>query len=236
MSTPRPPAKKGKRKPKVNPKRKAAINKALPSSDPKDVKSESRAEELYDAIQKQALSEPRHERFASLVAQGYSATDAYMECYKGCNSRRSANVGASKLRNQPEVIERIKQLASLVTTRDCLTMRDRRLFLARVIRANPSKLDMEKDGDLCEQWRVTPEAIIIKLPGKRECIMDDAKLAGDLVEKVEHSGQVENRIKITDELVADIQDRRRKAIIAMQTKLRDANINSPAAGSLFEDA
>jgi hypothetical protein len=63
-------------------------------------------------------------------------------------------------------------------------MTERREFLARVVRANMSSLDLATDGDLVQEVTEedTPSGYRrkVKLPGKRECIMADAELAGDL--------------------------------------------------------
>jgi hypothetical protein len=67
-----------------------------------------------------------------------------------------------------------------------LTMRERREFLARVVRSQLHKLDLKKDGDLVEEiFTDSSGNKRYRLPGKRQCIMDDAKLAGDLFDKAD---------------------------------------------------
>jgi hypothetical protein len=64
-------------------------------------------------------------------------------------------------------------------------MQERREFLARAVRAKLHQIDLEKDGDLIQEIQDTESGRKIKLPGKRECIMADAELAGELIEKHE---------------------------------------------------
>lgn len=71
-----------------------------------------------------------------------------------------------------------------------MNMKERREFLARAVRIKLHELDLTKDGDLVQEidYRGEDEGGGIKkmkLPGKRECVMDDAKLAGELVDKAE---------------------------------------------------
>lgn len=96
-----------------------------------------------------------------------------------------------------------------------LTMKERREFYARVVRANIVNLDMAKDGDLIQEITYDEEdgkkIRRIKLPGKRECIMCDAELAGGVPKQgnsSEHTGSVEHCHVITEE--------RRRAILLLR--------------------
>lgn len=90
------------------------------------------------------------------------------------------------------ILNRIMELQKQSEQRSLLTMQERRDFLARVVRADMAKFDASKDGDLIQE--ITEEVVSdhegetktirkVKLPGKRECVLDDAKLAGELIDK-----------------------------------------------------
>jgi hypothetical protein len=133
------------------------------------------------------LKNRRHEAFANEVfrqmPKGGNTTAIYRKFYPKV-SAKAADAAASRLLKR--VKPRISELQSKVTARAALTMSERRDFMARVVRANLSAFDPEKDGDLIEE--ITEEKDgkrRYKLPSKRACIMDDAKLAGELIDKTD---------------------------------------------------
>lgn len=128
------------------------------------------------------LDNPRHEKFAQLIASGIDAKAAYARVYRGVRGE-SAEQGGSRL--SKTVKKRVRWLQSQSATATTLTMQERREFLARVTRARLDKLDLEKDGDLIQEIDYHDAESggglkKIKTPGKRECVMDDAKLAGEI--------------------------------------------------------
>lgn len=68
-----------------------------------------------------------------------------------------------------------------------LTMHERRTFLARVVRTPVGKID--ENDPLAQKVKRIPtpygERVEIETPGKLEALMDDARLAGELIERQE---------------------------------------------------
>lgn len=132
-----------------------------------------------------ALSEPlkdaRHEQFAQLLATGMEKMAAYKQVYPKALGR-SAKSAAPRLFSK--VVARVRELQDASATRNTLTMIERRERLARMVRCDLEDFDPARDGDLLQEKTITttgPSTTVkYKLPGKRECIMDDAKLAGEL--------------------------------------------------------
>jgi hypothetical protein len=140
------------------------------------------AEISCDIDPSKPLDNPRHETFARLVGNNEVNADwkAYQIAY-GC-SRESAESQAFQLRKDLGISRRVAWFLSQAATASTMNMRERRERLARIVRANVTKLDLEADGDLVQEITHDGEtgAIVkIKLPGKRECIETDAKLAGE---------------------------------------------------------
>lgn len=136
------------------------------------------------------LDNTQYERFAQLVVSGIDTAEAYRKLNPDCTEESSWN-GSWRWTRKDEVKNRIKWLQKQSAAKAVLTMDERRQFMARVVRAKLHELDFDKDGDLIQEIVRTEgtekKAGIekFKLPGKRECIMDDAKLAGELLEKQE---------------------------------------------------
>lgn len=132
------------------------------------------------------LKNRRHEAFANEVfrqmPKGGNTADIYRKFYPKV-SRKASDAAASRLLKTVKV--RISEIQSTVTARSALTMAERRDFLARVVRANPKALDLDKDGDLLEEFSQEAGKIRFKLPSKRGCVMDDARLAGELIERTD---------------------------------------------------
>jgi len=162
---------------------------------------------------KSPLDNQRHEKFAQLVAKGKPDMQAYQTAYE-C-SIEVANSNACRLRGNDGVRRRIKHLQQLVERKTVLSMVERREFLARVVRSNLATFDPSVDGDLIqeitEEDTPTGKKKKLKLPGKRECIMADAQLAGDLVEKVQMDGQVLH-VVLTEGRRAELMEKRRAAL------------------------
>lgn len=133
------------------------------------------------------LDNPQHEKFAQLVASGVDVSVAYGKVYP---KAARISVGSAGCRLFKIVHPRIKLLQAASATSTVMNMQERREFLARAKRAFIHKLDFEKDGDLIQEITRTEgskgEAGIekFKLPGKLECVMADAKLAGELTDTV----------------------------------------------------
>lgn len=160
------------------------------------------------------LENSQHERFAKFVAKGMDGGEAYLKVSPDVTEESAATM-AWKLRKVEGVLERIAWLKRQSATKATLTMQERREFLARAVRIKLHALDLESDGDLVQEidYRSEEEGGGIKklkLPGKRECLMDDAKLSGELVEKIEHSGNVGVTLEEYKARVKEIQDARKE--------------------------
>lgn len=128
------------------------------------------------------LRSSKREKFCQKVIEGKNAIDAYVVAYK--TTRSNADANSHLVRNSPDVNGRIQYLQGQITSSIVLSMRERREWLARVVRANVNDLDIEKDGDIVEEIIIDANGKKrFKLPSKRACIMDDAKLAGEIIER-----------------------------------------------------
>lgn len=127
------------------------------------------------------LDNQRHELFAQAVAGGSTLKSAYQKLYSGTD--KSSECNGARLAGTERVSARIRELKEASASASTLTARERREFLARVVRADLERLDVEKDGDLLQEKVITTTEVgtttKYKLPGKRECVMDDAELAGE---------------------------------------------------------
>lgn len=131
--------------------------------------------------QSPTLTNPAHEAFAQLMATGMEKLDAYMKVFPKAKKRSAKSAGA---RLFTVVVARVRHLQALAATANVLSLREKRERLARMVRVDLENFDPAKDGDLLQEKTITKSddsvTVKYKLPGKRECIMDDAKLAGEL--------------------------------------------------------
>lgn len=138
------------------------------------------------------LENQRHERFALFVAGGDVDATAYRKAFK-CK-QATADANATRMRDNDGIRARIAEIQRASATAKVLSMQERREFMARVVRLDMVSMDTKKDGDLVQEIITTTTkdgtTTKLKVPGKRECIMDDAKLAGELTERVEVSGTI----------------------------------------------
>ena len=80
------------------------------------------------------LPNPRHERFAVLVAQGNSGSESYRLAGFTVNSTRSAAAAASRLLTSPNVRDRVSELQAQATVDGLLTLEEKRKALAQIAR------------------------------------------------------------------------------------------------------
>lgn len=129
------------------------------------------------------LYPPQHEAFAQLIATGIDADLAYKRVYPRVSKRSAGSCGPRLLR---KVVARVRDLQALSATANVLSIREKRERLARMVRVDLENFDPQKDGDLLQEKTITTSGdtmtVKYKLPGKRECIMDDTKLSGELQE------------------------------------------------------
>lgn len=132
------------------------------------------------------LANKRHEKFAQLVAGGMKPHEAY-RALPGSKAKRGSSESECARKLLKKVEDRVKELQQASATSTTLTMQERREFMARVARVDMMTFNPAKDGDLIQEVVRDEKGTKLKLPGKRECIMDDAKLAGELIEKVDQT-------------------------------------------------
>lgn len=152
------------------------------------------------------LRNAKHEAFVQRIALLEDAGPAYAKVYRVKKPEVAASCGNRLLQNA-EVAARLAELQTATATSTTLTAIERREFLARVVRADITKLDFEKDGDLLQEKTVTTtedrETVKYKLPGKRECVMADAELAGDL--KLIERGQINVNVGVQVNIISEDQ-------------------------------
>lgn len=133
----------------------------------------------------QPLSNPKHERFALLLAQAeVSASEAYRREYpdaapksvEACSSRLADKVKLRIAWLKAEVERKAEEVAEGTV----LSMLEKRLFLARVVRTPIG--EVSEMSDLCQEMTQTfgdNPSTRIKMPGKLDAIRLDNDLAGD---------------------------------------------------------
>jgi len=125
----------------------------------------------------------RWRRFAELVVAGETGKAAYFAAFPRCRSERAAEVNASRLMRQPAVAAHVgllrRELAERAMSELVLTARERREFLAKVVRAVPAELDAQ--SSLCQSYKETKGVREVKLPCKLKALELDAKLAGEAI-------------------------------------------------------
>ena len=134
------------------------------------------------------LDNPTHEAFAQKVAQGLNATEAY----RAVTGKNGPGAKVIAHRWLTKTNSRIKELQAASATAATLTMQERREFIARLVRTPIALID--EHNPLCQFVKyVESESgrrVEYKVADKLAAIMDDAKLAGELIEKKELSGEL----------------------------------------------
>jgi hypothetical protein len=131
------------------------------------------------------LSKP-HRKFCEAIVSGCTGVRAYALAYPRC-SLKTARFNASHLRAKPHIqqeIARMRAQADAIVGPTVLTLIEKRLWLARVVRANLAYLDPEIDGDLLvnldiEDGRKQPRVRKMRIANKLAAIRLDTRLAGD---------------------------------------------------------
>lgn len=125
----------------------------------------------------------RHEAFARNIGiKGMSAAEAYRTGWPKASRRRAETAGPA-LARKSQVKVRIAELKAEVAARakekDFLTLEEKRLFLARIVRTPLGEVN--RDSDLCQEWSETTTkdggSERIKMPSKLDAIKLDNELA-----------------------------------------------------------
>lgn len=134
------------------------------------------------------LKNSKHEAFAQAVAKGLTPSAAY----RAASGKDTSSVHSMASRLLRKVKGRVNQLQTASATETVLTMQERREWIAKLVRTPIALID--EHHPLCQSVKYieseTGRRVEYKVADKLAAIMDDAKLSGELVEKVEHSGQV----------------------------------------------
>ncbi len=170
-----------------------------------------------------------------MAATGFTYAEAYSQVY-GC-SRKTAHESSSRLSKNIKFTSRVDEIRAIVGQKEqenakdlisafdgkLLTMLERRAFLARVVRIDMGSFDINKDGDLVQEMTTTegPNGTTtkLKLPGKRECILLDAELAGELAKPgttVNVGVAVQN--VMTEDRAKQLQEKKRAALERRRVK------------------
>lgn len=161
------------------------------------------------------LDNPKHERFAQLIALLKTAGEAYAECYPESSPASCETLGP-KLFRKVQISARVKELQQASATQTTLTMQERREFLANAVRTPIGDIDEKSPLAQAVEYEIIGTEktgfrtlMKVKSVGKRECIELDARLAGEFETKIKHSGDIGHTVTVTEEERAKIMDRRR---------------------------
>jgi hypothetical protein len=163
------------------------------------------------------LRSTKHEKFAQYVAEGLSAVDAHRHLYPTAKSDAQCRYAyACRIRARPDVAARIAWLQSQAATDTIMNLREILLFLTAVKRTPIGKVTA--DSELAERFEETTTGVKkVWMPDKRACVELFAKLQGMLVDrsKVQHSGEIEHTLGLSETLRNDLMDRRQRALDAL---------------------
>ena len=121
------------------------------------------------------LQDAQHERFACELAKGASQDEAYV--LAGFSRNRG---NASRLNANENVSQRVAWLKEQAATDTVLSIREKREFLARVVRVKGAAIDEEKDGDLINGLKFDKYGNrILEIPCKLGAMRLDNDLAGE---------------------------------------------------------
>ena len=127
------------------------------------------------------LQNKLHEKFAWLIAEGDTQTDAYKKLMPHVNA---PHVLGHKVYHRPEVKSRIAEIREEVATRSVLTISRKREILRQMVEGQfPTKVIRNKRGD------------IVAIFDRLAAMQMDAKLAGEFAP--ERHEIVANNLKLT---------------------------------------
>jgi len=121
----------------------------------------------------------KHHKFVEGVANGLHYAKAYLIAYPGA-SERSAISGGSRLMKRDDVKEELRKFrerAQEVGGGALLSLVEKRMFLARLVRAKVAETD--QNSDLWNSIEFGKDGIKMKMPDKLAAIKADNDLAGE---------------------------------------------------------
>lgn len=139
---------------------------------------------------------PQQKRFCHYLADGLPQGKAYLKAYKGVKKVETASVCANKLLKNTNIREYYETLVKKSESEACLSRKEKREFLARVVRTPINKV--ANDSDLVQERVRTMQPNgakkeTLKMPDKLKAIEQDNKMAGHNEPeeiRVEHSGHM----------------------------------------------
>ena len=124
------------------------------------------------------LKNPRHERFALLVAGGKTQADAYRSVFPNCKRSKpgAIHVMASKL--AVKVATRVKELLEASAARASITKDEAVSILAEGLRATPG--DVKDTSRFAQEMTIDPVTgrVTIRLPSKTALFSELSKALG----------------------------------------------------------
>lgn len=118
------------------------------------------------------LQDAQHERFACLLAEGAGVSAAYVLA-----GYKESPASATRLSKKVNVESRVAWLQGQAATDTVLSIREKREFLARVMRTPIGEVN--RTSDLCQEFTDTPDSTKYKMPDKLGAIRLDNDLAGE---------------------------------------------------------
>lgn len=172
---------------------------------------------------------PNQATFTKLVAAGGVQITSYMEAFPRCKSRKAANSASQVLLKDPRIQAEIRRLQKATETPLTLSIQEKREFLARVVRADITKIDPddpdEKNGQLLDSVNRSYDKdgnqlkTTVKLCSKIQAIEVDNKLAGHNTPE-EHNLNVGGGVMLVP-MGGVTLDEWEKAAVAQQEALKD---------------
>lgn len=122
----------------------------------------------------------KHRKFAEGIVAGLTATAAYAAAYPN-TKLNNARKNAPRLMDDDRIKSEVALLRAKADEKAgsaVMTCMEQRIFLARLLRANITNLDLSKDGDLLASYQMTKHGIKLRLHDKLAAIARDNDLAG----------------------------------------------------------
>jgi hypothetical protein len=132
-----------------------------------------------------ALANVHHEAYCHECVKGTPGSHAYLRHVATGTNKETAEVGSAKLRKKPAVAARIEELRAMIAVKaekeTFLTVKEKRDFLARIVRTPIGEVD--HTSDLCqERTHIEGQdetSVKTRMPDKLAAIKLDNDLAVD---------------------------------------------------------
>ena len=124
------------------------------------------------------LSNPRHEAFARLLAEGRSRSDAYRAVYPRSRAWAADSVHERASKLNAKVLPRVRDLQSAIAEKVCIEKAEAVAILAEVLRSSPA--DVKDTSRFAQEMTIDPVSgkVTIRLPSKIAAFAELAKSCG----------------------------------------------------------